>query len=517
MRSYLFRLTLPLLAMQLVAAAPSSATVVDRCHEAAVSVLHAEPLARRHADTLTQSLCLAPHDGRQRELALAWRSRHATGWLLALRGVGGWRVALSRSSKAHGVALGRHTTTLIVTETLSAVPGRPRCQRELVRRYRVNAGRPRALGRPRRLTVCSSASHKTASERGEEGSPGELEGESNIPVPTLSGRAALADTLTCSPGVWNDGVTELSYTWQRGYLEQDPAGAGSWVTAGHGVKYTVSSADLGHALRCVVEGRGRNWALAVESSALPVAPLVTAPPVVSGTGYQRAFAVDEQLVCERGAWQGLGYLNPASFSYRWLRDGRPLSGASGAAYVPVAADVGHQISCVVEAVDYASERLWPGMPLSEPVEAVSAPVTIAQCYSDQAPYCVLPETGESTNDVFSDTLLKPGDREITDGLLTVTGVRNASAPDEVHLSITVQLDMNAPETIDVVETYCTEPIIMVCDTVQHSQSYALSAGHHELVIDDAANAAPVIAYAAVAVFNQQDSAAAGFVGMLFEE
>lgn len=91
--------------------------------------------------------------------------------------------------------------------------------------------------------------------------------------------------------------------------------------------------------------------------------------------------VGETLSCSRGVWSG----SPTSFSYRWQRDGTPISGVTGPTYVVQGADAGHMLSCEVTAANTAGSQY-----------AVSAAVSIpslATCPSGQIgtpPNCQTP-------------------------------------------------------------------------------------------------------------------------------
>jgi streptogramin lyase len=96
----------------------------------------------------------------------------------------------------------------------------------------------------------------------------------------------------------------------------------------------------------------------------PVASVT--PPAIGGTGL---FGIPQS--CGGDQWSSWAGEQPSHTTeswngYQWLRDGGPITGATGSAYTPAAADVGHQLTCSVT-VTYAL--------LGVTVSATSAPVT----------------------------------------------------------------------------------------------------------------------------------------------
>ena len=89
------------------------------------------------------------------------------------------------------------------------------------------------------------------------------------------------------------------------------------------------------------------------------APVASAPPSVSGTA-----AVGDTLSCASGSWTANP---PPSFAYMWLRDGAPIASATQSAYVVQASDVGHGLSCEVEATSRAVGRKGVARALSSTV------------------------------------------------------------------------------------------------------------------------------------------------------
>ena len=82
------------------------------------------------------------------------------------------------------------------------------------------------------------------------------------------------------------------------------------------------------------------------ATALEEAPAPTGVTTISGNP-----VVGETLTCVPSGFSGNGVF----LRYQWLRDGAVISGASQRTYVPVAADVGHQVSCRVLASNSAGD------------------------------------------------------------------------------------------------------------------------------------------------------------------
>ena len=75
-----------------------------------------------------------------------------------------------------------------------------------------------------------------------------------------------------------------------------------------------------------------------------LAPVMTSPPVVSGTA-----TVGSTLSCTQGNWTYV----PTSYRYQWRRGGANIAGATAATHVLVAADSGTSVSCQVTATNAA--------------------------------------------------------------------------------------------------------------------------------------------------------------------
>ena len=156
--------------------------------------------------------------------------------------------------------------------------------------------------------------------------------------------------MTCTQGTWTNSPTGYAYQWLR-----DGAPIGGATAA----SYTISAADVGRNLACMVTatnaaGSGQATSAAVVPVAAAQAPVNQTRPVISGTP-----APGNVLSCSTGTWTN----SPTSYVRSWRRDGTPF--ASGATYAVQAADVGHVLTCAVTATNAAGST-----------EAVSDPVTI---------------------------------------------------------------------------------------------------------------------------------------------
>jgi 5-hydroxyisourate hydrolase-like protein (transthyretin family) len=81
----------------------------------------------------------------------------------------------------------------------------------------------------------------------------------------------------------------------------------------------------------------------INVSLVPQAPNNTSAPVASGTP-----AVGQTLSCSNGSWSGISTIG---YSYKWLRDGSAIEGATASSYVVQPADQGHGLSCEVTATN----------------------------------------------------------------------------------------------------------------------------------------------------------------------
>jgi hypothetical protein len=163
----------------------------------------------------------------------------------------------------------------------------------------------------------------------------------NTAPPSISGTAAVSQTLTCDNGSWTGNPTAFTYQWNRD---------GNPIPGATGQTYVVQLADQGHTLTCsVIASNDGGPSQPATSSGLqipaptpPGIPTNTTPPSISG-----AAAVGQALTCGNGTWAN----GPTGFGYQWNRIGTPIQGASGSTYEVQTPDEGTTLTCTVTATN----------------------------------------------------------------------------------------------------------------------------------------------------------------------
>jgi len=162
------------------------------------------------------------------------------------------------------------------------------------------------------------------------------------PEPTLSGTAAVGQTLTATPGTWlpSSGASPvvLTYRWEKD---------GNPISGATASTYVITAADEGSKIRVYVTGTKLGYVTAeqpsAETNAVVKGTLATTPkPTITGNAQ-----VGVQLTAVPGVWQPSVTASPITFDYQWKRDGSNISSATSATYTPVPADVGKAISVSV--------------------------------------------------------------------------------------------------------------------------------------------------------------------------
>lgn len=162
----------------------------------------------------------------------------------------------------------------------------------------------------------------------------------NTGLPAITGTAQAGQTLSVSNGTWTGSPTVYARQWLRG---------GVAIAGATGATYTLVTADVGATISCTVNASNAGGSASATSAgvgpvaAAPVAaPTNTTLPAITGTAQ-----VGQVLTVSNGAWTG----SPTAYTRQWLRGGVAISGATGATYTLVTADLGAVISCTVTATN----------------------------------------------------------------------------------------------------------------------------------------------------------------------
>ena len=152
--------------------------------------------------------------------------------------------------------------------------------------------------------------------------------------PLLYGAAQVGSTPQCLAAF--DYATSVSYQW---LLDGAP------IAGASAVGFAVPESAFGRVLSCrVTASNGDTAPISATSSAVKVAvgPALrtNAAPVVGGSVRK-----GQRISAQAGNWTP----SSTALGFQWLRDGKPIAGATGASYLVSAADVGHLVSVSVQA------------------------------------------------------------------------------------------------------------------------------------------------------------------------
>lgn len=169
-------------------------------------------------------------------------------------------------------------------------------------------------------------------------------------APSITGRAAVGEKLTASPGTWNPSDSAVSYSWQR-----SSDGGQTWtpISKASAASYVPTSADVGAELRVSVTAKDEYGVTTATSAAAgPVRldrPALSVAPVISG-----AIRNGHALKASTGSWTPA----PSSFGYAWQRTTngstwKAIGHATRSSYTPTRADIGARLRVVVTATNSA--------------------------------------------------------------------------------------------------------------------------------------------------------------------
>jgi hypothetical protein len=213
---------------------------------------------------------------------------------------------------------------------------------------------------------------------------------------TSAVEAAVGDLLSCngaeiasnSPKNWTPNgfePTQYDFRWLRN---------GAFIPGETAIGYTVTAADQGAALQCMVKGTNATAASAwVSLPAQLVGPPSSPPPpgpsVITGTGSRSSVAISgPNRVCSPPTnWTEDHDSNPGTaavpysgtWEYQWLRNGEEISGATTNTYTPdtLGADKDTILQCMARAKTGTGEAPGGGgLAVTSPVGAPPIPASV---------------------------------------------------------------------------------------------------------------------------------------------
>lgn len=153
------------------------------------------------------------------------------------------------------------------------------------------------------------------------------------PRPTISGTTRVGQTLTASSAAWSPTPSTMSHTWLRN---------GVVIPEATATTYKLVAADAGAAITVRVTARRMGYAatskLSNPTAAIANNLITAARPIIARTA-----AIAQVLSVKTGVWSPDG----VAFTFQWKRNGAPITGATGASYKVMTADVGTALSVTV--------------------------------------------------------------------------------------------------------------------------------------------------------------------------
>jgi hypothetical protein len=154
------------------------------------------------------------------------------------------------------------------------------------------------------------------------------------PVPKITGKLAVGQSLTAVPGTWSPAPVPLTYQWYRGTTA---------IPGARAATYAVQAADLGAKVKVVVTAAKLGYEAIAKASdataAIAKGTLSDTPtPTVTGTA-----TVGKTLTADAGTWAPA----PVALTYQWFRGKTAIKGATASTYVLQAADAATTIRVAV--------------------------------------------------------------------------------------------------------------------------------------------------------------------------
>jgi hypothetical protein len=178
----------------------------------------------------------------------------------------------------------------------------------------------------------------------------------NVATPTISGTAAVGQTLTASPGTWTKGPTRFAFQWGR-----CTASSCDGIAGANGPTYVPTASDAGFTLRVWVTATNANGsrnALSAATDPVLAPPMNLDLPVITGSP-----VAGQILTATTGNWTA----SPTSYSFAWkLCDAAGTSciavGGDLQTYTVGTTDVGSRLVAVVTARNAAGSTTTESAP-----------------------------------------------------------------------------------------------------------------------------------------------------------
>ncbi len=154
--------------------------------------------------------------------------------------------------------------------------------------------------------------------------------------PTINGTAVVDGLLTATVGTVTPSGTSLAYAWK--------AGTDQVATTNY---YQPKPADVGKTITVTVTASKTGFTSTTKTSD-PTAAVTKASFTSTYTfAISGSANVGSTLAFDHTSGSGVVSPKATGSSFRWLRDGAPISGATSASYVLTSADLGKSISLAV--------------------------------------------------------------------------------------------------------------------------------------------------------------------------